>query len=256
MNTHFYPPGADRVSPPHILILGEPGTGKTRLAATFPSPLFIDTEPDGAASALPEPPARIFVPVSAIMLKDIQNHIISLKKKPFNDGAYDFDGLPVRTLVIDSLDQVQRAVQTFEILKGRTKMQMQDWGVLLEKMYPLVLEWSSLPINVVVVGHTKRVLKEDGGMSENTLAVRGALKDELPGWFSMILHVTSGVEGQRSLVTQPMISRGVRYTAKDRHNVLGPLTGKNKFIDITSETGWPNNRVAEVICGTVPATDG
>jgi hypothetical protein len=49
----FVPQGAASGSPARVCILGEPGSGKTRLAATFPDPVFLDLE-NGAATARPD----------------------------------------------------------------------------------------------------------------------------------------------------------------------------------------------------------
>ena len=248
MNTRFVPPGAERKDPARVLILGEPGVGKTRLAATFPDPLFVDIETDGSASALPEPPARVIVPMTPNTLRDTISVLKAIKANKTGPGLYTYEGTPVRTVVIDPIDQIQRSVQT-KILAGKDVMQMRNWGQLLEQMYPLVLEWSGLDCYLVVVGHVKRQADDDNRNKpvEATLAVRGALKSELPGWFSIILHVIAGVEGKRSVVSQPMISKGVRYVAKDRHNVLASLG--SPLIDITSKSGWPGPEVANTICG-------
>lgn len=250
MNTRFVPPGSSRNDPARVLILGEPGVGKTRLAATFPNPLFIDIEQDGSASALPEPPARIVIRMSKTTLKDTIDTLKALQRKPTGPHSYSYEGVSVETVIIDPIDQIQRAVQTWQVLKGKDTMQMRDWGKLLEMMYPLVLEWSSLTCNLVVVGHVnRRGDEENKQVVEAMLAVKGSLRRELPGWFSMILHVTAGVEGRRYVVPQPMISKGVKYTAKDRHNILGALKKPGSpYIEITSKTGWPTIEIADLIC--------
>ena len=70
------------------------------------------------------------------------------------------------------------------------------------------------------------------------------------------MHVASGVDGERLVITQPMISRGVRYMAKDRHDVLSKLQGNKPWIDVTSKTGWPNDSIAKAICGDREIDEG
>jgi len=57
-----------------------------------------------------------------------------------------------------------------------------------------------------------------------------------------------GPDGKRYVVMQPMISKGYRYQAKDRHNRLTPL-GKNGVIDLAGENGYPDTAIARVVCG-------
>ena len=50
-NVQYVPPEeGQKTDLARVCILGEPGAGKTRLAATFPTPFFLDME-KGAASA-------------------------------------------------------------------------------------------------------------------------------------------------------------------------------------------------------------
>jgi len=235
--------------PARVLILGEPGTGKTRLAGTFPDPLFIDIESDGATTARPVPTPRIVLPLSSNTVQDTIAAIKRLKSSKFENGAYQLETGPVRTLVIDPIDQIQRAAET-KILGTKTTMQMRDWGTLLNTMYPIVLEWSGLPITVVVVGHVKVRGDDDARVKDAMLAVKGALRDELPGWFSLTLHVIAEEKAKRYVVKQPLTRGNIRYLAKDRHNLLKSLGDpESMLIDITSDTGWPDSTIADLVCG-------
>ena len=252
--SRFVPAGTVEFSKARVLILGEPGVGKTRLAATFPNPVFINLEPGGADTALPTPPPRIDVEISPRTLHDVLEILRSVKAG--NDSATIQVAagrtIPVETIVVDSLDAIQLAVKTFEILKGRSKMERADWGVLLEKMIPLSMEFARVPANLVVVSHVKRRERGDRSEIEDAgLAVKGALKEELPGWFSHILHIVAGDNGKRFVITQPMISRNIRYLAKDRHNTLACLV-EGKYIPLPAdENGYPSNRIAQAICTPV-----
>jgi hypothetical protein len=82
--------------------------------------------------------------------------------------------------------------------------------------------------------------------------VQGALKVQMPRWFDYILHITTGADGKRYVVTQPTISKGYRYLAKDRHGRLTPL-GKSGIIDLLAKDGYPDDLIARTICGTSAA---
>ena len=90
--SNFIAPGDSREDRARVLILGEPGVGKTRLAATFPDPIFIDIEGDGSATALPESPARIIVPMSSTTLKDTVTALKSIQRGRKGPGLYEYEG--------------------------------------------------------------------------------------------------------------------------------------------------------------------
>ena len=52
-------------------------------------------------------------------------------------------------------------------------------------------------------------------------------------------------------MTQPLIARGFRYTAKDRHMLLKDITDKNGIIALPAdENGYPPEDIACALCGT------
>ncbi len=254
MSITYAAPGQRKGTGIQVGILGQPGVGKSRLAATFFKPFFIDLEPDGATSALPDGVHRAVIPMSPTTMEDVIKVIRSIKAVEPEDGVIDYktaEGTHVEigTLVIDTLNVIQRSLQTFKILKGRNVMERRDWGRLLEEMQKLVLEWAGLPIDVVIVCHSKVRSDDDGKkITIADFAVRGGLRDELPGWFSNILHVTAGADGKRSVITQPGIFKGTRYVAKDRHGKLSDLA-KHGVAPLTGENGYPNRDIAIAICG-------
>ena len=234
--------------------MGEAGAGKTRLAATFPNPLFLDLE-NGAASARKDGVNRIIIPTDAQASAAVLAIINRLAAIPPQDGIIRYkppeasEEIPIGTLIIDSLDAIQQSIKMFRILKGRTRMELQDWDTLLNELLPLVLAWNSLPIHVVVVAHTKREeSKQEGHPGDMGFGVQGALKAQIPRWFDYILHITTGVDGKRYVVTQPMIAKGYRYVAKDRHNGLAPLA-KNGIIDLPGDNGYPSAEIARRVGG-------
>jgi len=247
----FVPAGTEQPGLARVCILGEPGAGKSRLAATFPDPLFADLE-NGAGTAQPGGVNRLVIPTDRNALQATRRIVQDLAKAPCADGAicYQVDGtnLKVGTLVIDSIDALQQPVKMFEVLKGRTRMERNDWDTLLNLLQPVVLEWHALPIHVVVIAHTKRTDGEEGKPGSMDFGVQGSLKGQMPRWFDYILHLVAGPDGKRFVVTQPTISKGYRYLAKDRHNRLSAL-GRSGIIDLPAKDGYPDDLIARTICG-------
>jgi len=56
----------------------------------------------------------------------------------------------------------------------------------LNLLTPLVLDWYAVPINVVVIAHTKRTDGEGNEPGSMGFGVQGSLRSQMPRWFSHI----------------------------------------------------------------------
>ena len=79
-------------------------------------------------------------------------------------------------------------------------------------------------------------------------SVQGSLRTQMPRWFSLILHLVAGPDSKRFVVTQPTISKGHRYVAKDRHGALSGLGDKGIITLQMGEGGYPPSTIADAIC--------
>ena len=233
-----------------VLILGRPGVGKTRLAGSFPQPFFLDLE-NGADSAHPGEVRKIDIPTDAKTLSTVKATVQSLGDCPFEDGALQTKSGPVQTVVVDSMDAIQQAVMDFSILKGnKTKMERADWGTILNMVRPTLLLLRNLPIHAVVTAHTKTSDGEQNRSGVMDLSVQGALKDQMPRWFDVILHIAEQPNAKRVLVTQGQIWNQYRWLAKDRHNLLRPLSDAKGIVQLdVDEDFYPLSHVANAIVG-------
>ena len=245
-----------------LLVLGEPGVGKTRLAGTFPHPLFLDFE-NGAATAVKgggHPVISIATePSTLTTTRDI---VSAIKAGDFDEKthlvAFQYGGhkFSCGTVVIDAIDDIQLSCKLYGVLRGRTHMERDDWDTILNLMSPLMLDLNTLPIHVVVTAHTKKteafVDKKTGKKypAELSLAMQGAIKNQLPGWFDVVGHIIADANGNRYLVTGPKTFRGYRLVAaKDRHGLLSSLLDRNGLIPLPAdEDGYPDDRVARALC--------
>lgn len=217
-------------------IIGEPGGGKTRLAGSWPKPFFIDID-NGAQSARPDGGVRReVIPTDRNILKDVRSKLKDLSK----DDS-------VETVVIDSVNMIQQAVKV-AILRGRTKMQLQDWDQMLNLMVPLVMDWHAVPKHIVVIAHSRR-RERDGYPDIMTFAVQGTLRSQMPRWFDYILHLNVGQKGNRFVMTQPVVHQGVKYLAKDRHQAFKDIANESGIVELENNDGYPGYRVANAICG-------
>jgi len=238
-----------------VCFLGKPGVGKTRLCGTFPHPLFVDLE-NGAATAVKGGANRVVISTDKDTVTNTGKLLDVLLKSPF-DGenilytpVKDMEPTMVGTVIIDSIDAIQQSVKMFSILKGRNAMKTSDWDTLLNMLLPLVLKWNALPVHVAVISHAKETQGKKEGIGSVGFSVQGALRTQMPHWFGCILHMVAGNDGTRSLITQPMVTGGLRYTAKDRHRRLAEfLPAGKKYIKVdVDEDGYPMNDIAKALC--------
>ncbi len=170
------------------MILGEPSAGKTRFASFWPSPIFADCE-DGRMSIADRnvPYVRIRSTADMNALLQMLDMQCKLHKPP--ERQY-------KTLVIDTLDSYQRDVMQNEILKGRESMTRDDWGALNNKMVALVSKLMKLPMNIVVLVHTKNTRDDESIVREPRL--QGDVRDvitqafDLVGWIQTQWENTDG----------------------------------------------------------------
>ena len=126
----------------NILIYGESGTGKTRLASTFPNAIFADI--DKGMSSVTEP-----VDVAEIeefsQLEDLYQFLAY--------GSHTYE-----TVVIDTLNEMQRIAMhaTVEEFPGIRRSydnlpSMSDYGKMLHDFQEMVLKFFYLPMKLVLL---------------------------------------------------------------------------------------------------------
>lgn len=287
MTQQILSPDEEAYGPSRTLIIGEPGVGKTQMAALFPNPLFIETE-KGAGSVKAwrlnvDPDERCLGDV-----RDIFKNVKSAEKVktsvPGEDHIlYDFGAKgkqKIQAAVLDTFDTVQ-FTQKRKLLGSRTKMEWEDWGNLLELCAPLLEDIGVCPIHVVVTAHAKdeapyRDQKTNKWMPGSLgLDLQGAIAAKLPSWFDYILFLAAGDDGDRYVIWQPGVykhhEQPYKYLAKDRHHTFDSLktngapfsaypwdkaTDKpsRKFVDLILAKHKIN--FVEDQLGTMPATAG
>jgi len=133
-----------------ILVYGESGTGKTRLASTFPNVIFADI--DHGMSSVTEKVARVDIaddPVTGMHAFDKLAVFYEFLKK----GSHDY-----KTVVLDTLNEMQRiamraTVEDFKTIhRAYDDLPSQsDYGKMLHDMEELTLDFVALPMMVVLL---------------------------------------------------------------------------------------------------------
>jgi hypothetical protein len=189
--------GAGRIK---ALIMGSPGSGKTRSSSFWVKPLLADCE-DGRMSV-----ADRRIPYAAVKTTSDMKALLGLAEE---EGRKPKDKRRFETLIIDTLDAYQRIVIQ-EYLKANHKASMsgwQDWGHLDAEMNELVGRLNGLPMNVVINLHVKatKVGENDdgeGGYMVKSPKLKGDLKDQIASEFDLVGYMETGweaVDGKRAL---------------------------------------------------------
>lgn len=203
----LHPPNASRrIS---MLLWGEPGTGKTTLAATAPGRKLIYLfDPDGAASLV-----GIDEPVLVRnVFEESDNVVLDFKKEdPLNIREYlaDFD-----TFVFDSLTNITAKTLDYGTAKaGRTPAEMPQKGAYGSRnVLALALVKNVLAItskaekHVIFTAHqsTTDVTEGDGLSRHTAIALGGKLPSQIAPSFSEIwnLRMADSVKKRRLVMTR------------------------------------------------------
>lgn len=179
----YSPSGEGRVK---ALIIGGPGTGKTRWSSFFPKPIFLDCE-GGLASVADRRVQYVTISNSNDMLEALNYLKVESRRKP---SERDF-----RTVVVDTLDAFQRKVKD-EWLQAHPNESsfrgFEAWGYLETKMQALTTRLLNLDMNVIVAVHfTEKTISEGSGdnktdRQEFQLQLSGAIKDQVFNDFDLV----------------------------------------------------------------------
>lgn len=258
---------------PWIMILGPKGAGKTRLSATFPKTLCLDTEAPGAASAFPDDYRIPFVPDSGMYQKVTETVAKIRKEHKKIERGIEWNGKVISAISIDTFDTLQKFLIA-RFLSGTQKMkrpnwikpdeiwapkmEMQDWGTILNYQAPLIADLKTLPIPVIWVCHTKIVAPLYEGRGEGyhckmhgqrSPDVSGSIESWIVNLCDYVLNITIGEAGKRVVYTQPTVVDDYDITAADRHRLF-----KNEEQNLASfqmpvgPDGFPERKVIEYIC--------
>lgn len=245
---------------PTICIIGDSGAGKTSLASTWPNAYCVDLE--GGGGLVYDRDHRVNIDIGPTMLSDTKRILSEILKCKYDPAAqcYDYNGVAVGAVVLDSQDALQQVTKT-ETIQGRktpygnnltARMETQDWGTLLDVMLPIVYLLKKMRVPQIVVSHikvTKPVYARDGETlrtpGRREFAAQGQYEDQAKRWFDYILHLRLNADGTREIFHQPCIYEDYEITAKDRYRAF---QGKKNPANIpANDFGYPTVNILKLI---------
>lgn len=207
-----------------ILLYGQSGVGKTRLAAQFPKTLLLACDPGelgGAISALDYKPLHVKIDDYASlirMLPDIKSAVSSGE---------------VETVVVDSISYLARTAMNNILDKvGREIAQQADWGLLQTRLRKLILALTDMPAHVGFTAVDLIRQDEVTGAVFGGPDLPGKLAKELPQACDVVARLTVksslNKEGKREAVYKYTVVGDSTYMAKDRTGLM-ELEGNSNF---------------------------
>jgi hypothetical protein len=213
-----------------ILILGDSGGGKTKLASEMPGAFFFDIEGGAHHTGCD----RVTFPKEGKSYNLILNALKEIARlEQQADGLLHWQprGAPkpflIGTLVIDTLDCLQEIVD-----KTITKTGMQYWGEMLKKMGEVIDTAKCCNCHVVLIAHTgerntqseTEKQQRKPSVPKMSLDLGGKIRNKIPGWVDASLNVVVEPDGTRKIITQQCVIDGRSYYAKDRYNFFNGRT--------------------------------
>lgn len=148
-----------------LVVYGEPGTGKTLLALSFPRVAFVDME--GSAD-LYTPDREIagwgkIAPYDVLRTKSL-NDLLAAVDEIRKDGGKTWG-----TLVIDPATVLNQVLQDAGQMRAEARaarynksadeatMSDADWGVVKRRTYALMTDLVNLPVHVILTAHLREV---------------------------------------------------------------------------------------------------
>lgn len=213
----------------NFLVYGEPGAGKTYLAATAQDHedtrpiLFLDIE--GGTTTIRK---RKDVDVIQVRTMEQVESIYAELRKEGSDLYYN-------TVVLDSATELQK-------LDMRTVMREQfnkkpdttdiyvpsqrEWGKSGERMRITIRGYKDLPCNTIVTCMVAQDKDDSTGITSYFPSLPGKLRSEIPGFFDVVGYLSSKTTkngNQEEIVRTLQTARTRRVIAKDRTGDLGNL---------------------------------
>lgn len=197
-----------RITHLKIGIYGDPGVGKTTLAATAPKPLFLNAEAGDVALRNKE--------VDIIKIEDFA--MVQKIHDWLRAGKHDY-----QTVVIDSLTEFhRRSMDTVLRNAGREMPHQADWGHSMEYIRRLVRKFRDLEMHTVFIHGA--MFREDivTGQSEYMPNLPGKLGPEISGYYDILGFMLMERDPRtKEYVRRLRVQPTPKFKAKDRTSTLG-----------------------------------
>ena len=208
-----------------MLVLGAPGSGKTRSASFWPKPIYADCEKGRMSIADRKVP---FAEVRSVGEMDELLRMLALEcQKPLASRKY-------LTLVIDTVDSFQRTViqERLRTEKKEALSGWADWGYLDAKMTQFIERLLNLQMNIIVNCHVKETAEgdDDSRLLVTGPKLKGDLRDQIAAEFDLVGYLGTFWEAEDG---ERVLKRAIRWQPSPNHPILKDRSGRlPNFTDV------------------------
>lgn len=215
-----------------VYVVGDPGTGKSIFASTFPTPGFVFDFDNGIESYRGKDFDYDSFPLNAQGWVQFEKTLAEVTKL-VAEGKY-------LTIVVDSTTAMtdlamERALQ---LDPKRSVTGGPIWNVHYQMVKNLVegrmRQIINLPCNVVVLGHLEvKMNQETGSVISVEPLLTGQLSTKIPGYFDEVYYTSLKMKDGKSVFTLQTVAKGY-YKARSR------LRGIEEFLDDFVPNNYPS----------------
>jgi len=239
-----------------MIVAGQAGAGKTLLSSTAPEPLFVFFREQPRIMSI----ANRYIPHIKVLpdTDDSGKHIrgagVEDKMLEILHYLQGEGGELYETVVIDTGDELQRAIKDGKKNRNNGKWAISDWGWLADEFFNIVNAFIDLPMHVIVTYHLKNTQEGDDGMVYREIALQGSAKDDTPSWFDIVgvLDAYESVDekGIRSTTRGFLTQQTDKYRWTKDHSGQLP-----RVFELSSDFVGDFDRIRGLVYESAPATE-
>lgn len=193
-----------------ILLVGDPGSGKTHFISTMPKPLRVFVF-DGKAAASTYAKASDADQIDLIFLDPTnEESVLTLEEEINRLAQFDAGNFPIRTAALDGLTtygdaEMRRAMFTNKLGgKGGSRIgnivpNQTDYLLQMARVKYILQKLLSLPCNVAVAAHEAIIEDKNGGLVGVVAHVSGkkTMAKNLPSMFGEAYHTEQAYDKEK-----------------------------------------------------------